>query len=186
MQISRIIPGQWYQTKHGAGLCVKVLAGGRILMTITNEKGVKAARYLKPAEVQHEIAKGQEPQINPQAPNKERPWDDVWRHCQHCQGRTKHVPGEAPPEFCYHCGKSLLIPVERSTPAKYSTVIVDEGGCIEVFMGGGALDGALLGYAIRFGGSWDAWQVQHPGHQVMRRVAVGLPTPEEAVAAIVK
>lgn len=35
--------------------------------------------------------------------------EDVYRHCPHCQGRTKHVENEPPPEVCSHCGKSLLI-----------------------------------------------------------------------------
>lgn len=43
--------------------------------------------------------------------NEDRP-EDIFRHCPHCQGRTKHVPNQPPPEICGHCGKSLLITVE--------------------------------------------------------------------------
>ena len=45
-------------------------------------------------------------------PNEAEPWNDVYRHCPHCQGKTKHQPGEAPPEVCAHFGKGLLITVQ--------------------------------------------------------------------------
>jgi hypothetical protein len=47
----------------------------------------------------------------------------------------------------------------------------------------GPMDGALLGYAIRFSGGWDGWKVQHPDHRTMTKVAINRPLPA-AVAAI--
>jgi len=68
----------------------------------------------------------------------------------------------------------------------YFTLIVDSGNCIEVCASSGPLDGACLGYAIKFAGSWDGWRVNHPLHTSMTKVAIGLETSEMAIAEIVR
>lgn len=76
------------------------------------------------------------------------------------------------------------IKIMSKKPNLSFTLIVDHGACIEVCAAGGPLDGALIGYAIRFAGSWDAWKVMHPDHHCMTKVAIGVATHEEAVVAI--
>lgn len=58
MQIKRIIPGQWYETKQGPAKCLKVSTAGVITMEIAKEDGKTSKVYLKPSEIQHEIANG--------------------------------------------------------------------------------------------------------------------------------
>jgi len=44
----------------------------------------------------------------------------------------------------------------------FFTLELDAGRVVEIVCcKPGPLDGALLGYAIQFGGTWDAWQIQH-------------------------
>jgi hypothetical protein len=47
----------------------------------------------------------------------------------------------------------------------------------------GPLDGALLGYAIKFAGGWDGWLIDHPNHRQMTKVAINT-TREAAVKAV--
>jgi hypothetical protein len=61
----------------------------------------------------------------------------------------------------------------------------DGSDVLEVCACEGPLDGALLGYAIRFAGKWDGWQVEHPYHTRMLKVAIGVDTSAEAIAEIV-
>lgn len=69
---------------------------------------------------------------------------------------------------------------------RHFTIIKGIGSVVEICGCEGKLDGALIGYAICFAGSWDAWKVQHPAHNIMLKVAIALPTRDEAVAAVVK
>jgi len=56
--------------------------------------------------------------------------------------------------------------------------------CAEVYITGGKRDGCLLGYAILFSGKWDAWVVQYPVSSIMRKVATGLETMEDAICKV--
>lgn len=107
MNAKQIKVGQWYQTNKGDGKCIVIANAGRFVFLIDGKN-----EYLVAKDVQHEIAKGQEPQVDPQAPNEEQPWKDIWRHCPHCKKRTKIIEGEPPPEVCFHCGKDLIIHVQ--------------------------------------------------------------------------
>lgn len=69
---------------------------------------------------------------------------------------------------------------------RHFTIELERGACIEVCAGSGQMDGACLGYAIRFAGTWDAWKVMHPDHRRMQKVGISLATAEEAIAEIVK
>src|ERR1019366_4664690 len=55
MQIKRIKPGEWYQTKQGEGKCLST--AGKHPKFLIDGKEV----WLSSSEVQHEIAKGEEP-----------------------------------------------------------------------------------------------------------------------------
>lgn len=56
--------------------------------------------------------------------------------------------------------------------------------CIEVYAGGGVRDGTLIGYAVRFAGSWDGWRVNPINRSIMERVAMDEPTADNAVARV--
>lgn len=56
MQRSRIIPGKWYQTLHGAALCVKVFKAGRVQMSRRTGKGAMTACYVSQSDIEHELA----------------------------------------------------------------------------------------------------------------------------------
>ncbi len=94
MQHSRIIPGRWYQTKMGAGLCLTTACNG---VKVKLEDG--KTRWLKLSDVQHEIAEGQEPKIVPEKaprPDKRR---DERNEVERCQALLK---------ACFH-GMSLAV-----------------------------------------------------------------------------
>lgn len=48
----------------------------------------------------------------------------------------------------------------------------------------GARDGCWMGYAIRFGGTWDSWVASPHDHHTMRKVAINT-TKEAAIQAVV-
>lgn len=61
------------------------------------------------------------------------------------------------------------------------TIQLEAGHCIEVVEGRGPDDGTLWGYAIRFAGSWDAWEFIGGGRMV--KIANGVELPA-ALAAL--
>jgi hypothetical protein len=60
-----------------------------------------------------------------------------------------------------------------------------EGDCVEIILGNGPRQGALVGYAIKWGGQWDAWEVtsMNTAASVMRRVK-STAVFEEALVAL--
>jgi hypothetical protein len=73
------------------------------------------------------------------------------------------------------------------TPRDILLTEVESGRCIEVCRCGGPDDGRLLGYAIFFSGSWDAWARCGSlirSMPLMQIVGSGLRTAQEAVNMI--
>jgi len=65
----------------------------------------------------------------------------------------------------------------------YFTLELAAGKCIEVCGSRSPADGALLGYAVEFAGSWDGWRVQLPNHRRLEKVAIGV-SRDEAIRAV--
>jgi hypothetical protein len=67
----------------------------------------------------------------------------------------------------------------------FFTLELDAGKCVEVCCASGPRDGAVLGYAMLFAGTWDGWMVEETNHRAMCKVAISVETKEEAIRAIV-
>jgi hypothetical protein len=98
MNIIKINVDQWYQTKSGVGKCL-TNSGPNLKFEIDGEEV-----YLPPRDVQHEIAKGQEPQQgrcrpSPSADSDEQP---VFANCNAC-GITLRSKDEFAMGMCERC-----------------------------------------------------------------------------------
>lgn len=101
MQVKRIHPGQWYQTKQGIGKCLST-AGKHLKFSIDGKDA-----WLSSSEVQHEIAEGEEPKQEKEKDPAECPschgygyfkdngdatTDRRCRKCLDCSGTGRIVP----------------------------------------------------------------------------------------------